>query len=138
MKKTLTIIICVILIACMLCSCTEKQTLTTEDGISFSYEKMSVMDSFETITPETQSNQILCVTISVPFNTDIDAVKDAFFGENPSTVTDGTNTYACKAVAYGNGSDSIVFNALYEIPSGMVDTQFTVNGSFGSFSGTAK
>ena len=138
MKKTVAIIICVIMVMCIFCACANQQEITAPSGVTFTSKNFSVVDSFESVVPEA-GNQLLAVTVHSALGTDPDSIIDLFFGEEKSNAIDKAGiAYPCTSVVYGETENAFALTALYEIPSGMGNETFTISGPFESFSGTAK
>jgi hypothetical protein len=76
-------------------------------------------------------NQILALRfLAESENPDLSVITEGFFGETPSVVDSGADTYACKSIAFEKENGRIIAVPLFEVPLAPEGgTTYTLSGN---------
>ena len=130
--KKLAFILAILLAVAALSACSNAGAITV-GGEQLNFAKLDITDTYAGITPA-QGNQILTVKyLTQSQSPDLTKISEAFFGQTPSTISDGTNSYPCKSIAFENSGGKIIVTLLFEVPSTLKSETKTLTLSGSTF-----
>ena len=130
--KRLALIVAVLILTAALTACTNVSVTIAEEQLDFL--KADISDSFEGITPEAGNSILTIRFVAKNQNPDLTKISEGFFGETPCTLSDGTNTYPCKSIAFENNGGKINVLPVFEVPSSLAGSGATLTLSGNAFS----
>lgn len=114
--KRLAFILAIAAAAAVLAACGNTTAVTIQNE-KLTFLKAEVESGYEEIAPA-EGNQILAVRfLAENENPDLSVITEGFFGGNPSVLTSGANTYACKSIAFENDNGRIIAVPVFEVPA---------------------
>lgn len=128
--RRLALLCAVILIAIALSACSNAAPVTIGNE-QLNFVKLDMTDSYAGIS-SAQGSQILTVKFMAKSeNPDLSKISEAFFGQTPSTLSDGKNSYPCKSIAFEKDGSKIIIVTIFEVPSNLRSgvSTLTLSGS---------
>ncbi len=114
-KKRLALFFGILLAAAVLFACAGRSEVAIQNE-KLTFLKATAQSEYAGIT-SAEGNQILAVRfLAENENPDLSVITEGFFGESPSVITGGTNTYACKSIAFENDNGRIIAIPIFEVP----------------------
>ncbi len=130
--KRLAVLFVVLAFAGALTACSKISITVADEKLNFL--KADISESFEGVVPA-EGNSILTIRFAAQNpNPDLTKISDAFFGDTPSTVSDGSATYPCKSIAFENTGGKVDVIPVFEIPSSFAGSGKTLTLSGNAFS----
>ncbi len=131
MKKRLAFLLSIFFIAAALVACAPASEVTVADE-QLNFVKLEQAKEYAGIAPS-QGNQILALKFMAQNeNPNLTKISEAFFGETPSTLSNGTNSYPCRSIAFEKSTDKIIVVLVFDVPA-----DFKTSASKFSLSGSA-
>ncbi|MEI6101479.1 MAG: hypothetical protein WCP73_06540 [Eubacteriales bacterium] len=130
MIKRLTLLMAILFVAAGLAACAPAATVTVANE-QLNFVKMDLSDSYANILPS-QGNKILTVKfLAQNENPDMTKISDAFFGQTPSTISNGTASVPCKSIAFEKNTNEIIVALIFDVPENFKTSvsKLTLSGS---------
>lgn len=130
--KRLALFITVLILAGSLTACTNIVLTIADEQLDFL--KADISESYEGILPAADNSILTVRFVAQNPNPDLTKISDGFFGETPCSVSNGSDTYPCKSIAFENNGGKINVIPVFEIPSSLKGTGTTLTLSGNAFS----
>lgn len=130
MKKRCAFLLAILFIVVAFAACAPA-TVVTVANEQLNFVKMDLVKGYAGISPS-QGNQILTVKFMPQSESpDLTKISDAFFGQTPSTLSNGTNSYPCKSIAFEKDTDKLIVTLVFDVPADFKTSaaKFSLSGS---------
>lgn len=130
MKKRVAFLLLIVFTVVSLAACAPVSAVTVADE-PLHFVKMDLSKTYAGINPSS-GNQILAVKFMADNeNPNLTKISDAFYGTTPSTISNGTNSYGCKSIAFERNADKIIVSLVFDVPANFKTSasKFSISGS---------
>ena len=127
--KRLALIFAVLVLAAALSACMDASITIAGEPLDFL--RADISDSFEGIAPAAGNSILTLRFVAKNQNPDLTKISEGFFGETPCTLSDGTNSYPCKSIAFENNGGKLNVLPVFEVPSSLAGSgaKLTLSGN---------
>lgn len=116
MKKRLAFLLAILFLVVALAACAPANTVTVADE-QLNFVKLDQPKTYSELTPS-QGNELLVLKFTAQNeNPNLTKISEAFFGETPSTLSNGTNSYPCKSIAFEKSAEKIIIALVFDVPA---------------------